>query len=150
MLQEIDDELRNVNADLVITPVGVGSFAHAVVSHYKSKDVPSAVLAVEPDTAASLWKSLTRGKVQPEETTYTTLAGLNCGTVSSISWPFLQSECKWSSLTFSPCAWPSNITIISIIRTTEAPGPLNLYHIPSCISLSFMAFTTTTWQDPWT
>ncbi|KAI1087546.1 acetylornithine deacetylase [Rostrohypoxylon terebratum] len=90
MLQEIDDELGDIIADLVIVPVGVGSFAHAVVSHYKSKDVPPAVLTVEPDTAACLWKSLARGKFQPEETTYTTLAGLNCGTVSSISWPLLK------------------------------------------------------------
>ncbi|KAI0896077.1 acetylornithine deacetylase [Annulohypoxylon nitens] len=91
MLQEIDDELGNANADLVIAPVGVGSFAHAVVSHYKRRDAPSAILTVEPDTAACLWKSLARGKVQPEETAYTTLTGLNCGTVSSISWPLLQS-----------------------------------------------------------
>ncbi|KAI0884334.1 uncharacterized protein GGS22DRAFT_165416 [Annulohypoxylon maeteangense] len=100
MLLEIDEELGDIAADLVITPVGVGSFAHAVVSHYKSKAVPSAVLAVEPDTAASLWKSLKRGKVQPEETTYTTMAGLNCGTVSSISWPLLQSGVD-ASLTIS-------------------------------------------------
>ncbi|XDG02422.1 hypothetical protein ABKA04_002037 [Annulohypoxylon sp. FPYF3050] len=100
MLQEIDDELGNANADLVIAPVGVGSFAHAVVSHYKRKDAPSAILTVEPDTAACLWKSLAKGKVQPEETTYTTLTGLNCGTVSSISWPLLQSGVD-ASLTVS-------------------------------------------------
>ncbi|KAI1458510.1 acetylornithine deacetylase [Annulohypoxylon moriforme] len=100
MLLEIDEELGDTNADLVITPVGVGSFAHSVVSHYKGKAVPSAVLAVEPDTAACLWKSLKRRAVQPEETTFTTQAGLNCGTVSSISWPLLQSGMD-ASLTIS-------------------------------------------------
>ncbi|OTA98290.1 hypothetical protein M426DRAFT_17549 [Hypoxylon sp. CI-4A] len=90
MLREVDTQLDDVHADLVVAPVGVGSFAHAVVSHYKSKETPSAVLTVEPDTAACLWKSLKRQEVKPEETNPTIMAGLNCGTVSSISWPLLR------------------------------------------------------------
>ncbi|KAL7625234.1 hypothetical protein AAE478_004449 [Parahypoxylon ruwenzoriense] len=100
MLSEIDDELGDARADLVIAPVGVGSFAHSVVSHYKSKDGPVSVLTVEPDTAACLWKSLRRGEVQAEKTTYSIMAGLDCGTVSSISWPILQSGVD-ASLTIS-------------------------------------------------
>ncbi|KAI1214725.1 acetylornithine deacetylase [Annulohypoxylon truncatum] len=100
MLQEIDEELRDTHVDLVVVPVGVGSFAHAVVSHYKSKEDLPAILTVEPDTAACLWKSFRRGKIQPEQTAYTTLAGLDCGTVSSISWPLLQSGVD-ASLTVS-------------------------------------------------
>ncbi|KAI1415393.1 tryptophan synthase beta subunit-like PLP-dependent enzyme [Hypoxylon sp. FL1857] len=100
MLREIDDELAGIHPDLVVTPVGVGSFAHAVVSHYKSKETPSAILMVEPDTAACLWKSLRRGEVQTEETTHTIMAGSNCGTVSSISWPPFQSGVD-ASLTVS-------------------------------------------------
>ncbi|OTA67268.1 acetylornithine deacetylase [Hypoxylon sp. EC38] len=100
MLREIDDALGDIHADLVIAPVGVGSFAHAVVSHYKSKETPPSILTVEPDTAACLWKSLKRGEVRTEETTHTIMAGLNCGTVSSISWPLLQSGVD-ASLTIS-------------------------------------------------
>ncbi|KAI1764942.1 acetylornithine deacetylase [Hypoxylon sp. FL1150] len=100
MLSEIDHDLQGINPDLVILPVGVGSLAHSVVSHYKSKENPPAILAVEPDTAACLWKSLRRGEVQAEQTTYTIMSGLDCGTISSISWPVLQSGVD-ASLTIS-------------------------------------------------
>ncbi|KAI2463764.1 acetylornithine deacetylase [Annulohypoxylon bovei var. microspora] len=152
MLLEIDDELGNVHADLVVTPVGVGSFAHAVVSHYKSKGVPSSVLAVEPDTAACLWKSLRRGKVQPEQTTYTTMTGLNCGTVSSISWPLLQPGLD-ASLTISDyeahtasvylkerniSAGPCGASTLAALRRLDASdkGKLGLDHNSVIVLLS--------------
>ena len=85
MMHEVDEQLGGVSADLVIAPVGVGSFAQAVVSHYKSPGRGSSKVAtVEADTSACLYKSLKGGSPDPLPFTVPTImAGLNCGTVSS-------------------------------------------------------------------
>lgn len=89
-MMEIDEQLEDQMPDLVIAPVGVGSFAQAVVSHYKAVRHHAKVLTVEPDTAACLYKSLKSGELCPIETTPTIMAGLDCGTVSSLAWPIHQ------------------------------------------------------------
>ncbi|EEP82194.1 predicted protein [Uncinocarpus reesii 1704] len=92
MLEEIDSQLahQSLTPTLVITPVGVGSLAHAVVSHCKAADPPVSVLTVEPDTAACLHTSLIAGKMTPFKTTGTIMNGLDCGTVSLTAWPTLR------------------------------------------------------------
>ncbi|KAI0409453.1 tryptophan synthase beta subunit-like PLP-dependent enzyme [Xylaria palmicola] len=90
MMLEIDEQLGGEHIDLVITPVGVGSFAQAVVSHYKGNNAPTAILTVEPDTAACFYKSLRRGEMMVGNTSPTIMAGLDCGTVSSIAWAILR------------------------------------------------------------
>jgi diaminopropionate ammonia-lyase len=50
---------------------------------------PTAVLSVEPDTAACLLASLRSGAPVSIPTAATIMAGLNCGTISSIAWPVL-------------------------------------------------------------
>ena len=98
MLHEVDKQLEGAHPNLVVAPVGVGSFAQAVVTHYKqSGRSPTAVLAVEPDTAACLWKSLQQGTNVGVETVSTIMEGMNCGMVSSISWPLLQAGVDASS-----------------------------------------------------
>lgn len=78
--------------DLVAVPVGVGSLAQAVVTHYRSR--PSghspALLSVEPVAAACVLESLTLGAPVSVATGETSMAGLNCGTPSSIAWPYLR------------------------------------------------------------
>lgn len=93
LLQEIDEALGGA-PDLVAVPVGVGSLAQAVVTHYRrpGQEHP-AVLSVEPDTAACLLTSLTRGEPATVDTADTVMAGLNCGTVSSTAWPVLRDGC---------------------------------------------------------
>jgi len=95
LLVEVDDQLAATGraADLVIVPVGVGSLAQAVVSHYRRPqlapgDAP-AVMSVEPDTAACVLTSLQRGELTSVATGSTSMAGLNCGTPSSLAWPVL-------------------------------------------------------------
>jgi threonine dehydratase len=101
MMREIDEQLGDQKADLVIAPVGVGSLAQSVVSHYKAPRQNSKVLVVEPDTAACLYKSLTKGEPVALETTGPTIMeGLDCGTVSSNAWPVLQAGID-ASLTVS-------------------------------------------------
>jgi diaminopropionate ammonia-lyase len=70
--------------------LGVGSFAHSVVAHFKSNDPTAYVATVEPTEAACLSASLNSGKIVPVETGNTIMNGMNCGTVSTIAWPFLR------------------------------------------------------------
>jgi hypothetical protein len=78
---------------MIIAPVGVGSLTQSIISYYKSSSknsAPPAVVTVEPDTAATLHKSL---KVQASlsiTTSPTIMAGLECGTLSTIAWPLLK------------------------------------------------------------
>jgi diaminopropionate ammonia-lyase len=91
---EIDEQLAMAGAgppSLVGVPVGVGSLAQAVVTHYRSgaAEPAPAVLAVEPEAASWMVPSLTRGEPVSVTTGETTMAGLNCGTPSSLAWPIL-------------------------------------------------------------
>lgn len=90
MMGEIDGQLGDQKADLVITPAGVGSLAQAVVSHYKVEGRSTKVMIVEPDTSACVYHNLRDGKVQSIETMATIMNGLNCGTVSTAAWPILK------------------------------------------------------------
>lgn len=61
---EIDEQLGEVGPDLVAIPVGVGSLAQAVVTHYRSQPGrPPVLLSVEPLTAACVLESLTADKL---------------------------------------------------------------------------------------
>ncbi|WP_433514791.1 diaminopropionate ammonia-lyase [Nonomuraea sp. CA-143628] len=91
---EIDEQLAAAGATapgLVAVPVGVGSLAQAVVTHYRGRPPVSApaLLSVEPEAAACVIESLTRGEPVSVTTGPTAMAGLNCGTPSSIAWPYL-------------------------------------------------------------
>lgn len=90
LLVEIDEHLGRA-PDLVVVPVGVGSLAQAVVAHYRRDGTRGTrILAVEPDTAATLVASLERGEPTTVDTAATVMAGLDCGTVSSLAWPVLR------------------------------------------------------------
>ncbi|MFI0822011.1 diaminopropionate ammonia-lyase [Streptomyces sp. NPDC021098] len=94
---EIDEQLTAEGVvegpDLVAVPVGVGSLAQAVVTHYRSRPTGNApaLLSVEPEAAACVLASLTSGEPVSVTTGETSMAGLNCGTPSSIAWPYLYS-----------------------------------------------------------
>ncbi|MDG4533927.1 pyridoxal-phosphate dependent enzyme [Streptomyces sp. AV19] len=77
---------------LVAVPVGVGSLAQAAVTHYRGRPngTPPALLSVEPVTAACALESLRRGRPVTVETGTTAMAGLNCGTLSGLAWPYLR------------------------------------------------------------
>ncbi|MEU9192198.1 diaminopropionate ammonia-lyase [Streptomyces hundungensis] len=93
---EIDEQLTAEGVaggpGLVVVPVGVGSLAQAVVTHYRSGPAGSApaLLSVEPRAAACVLESLRRGAPVGITTGHTSMAGLNCGTPSSIAWPHLR------------------------------------------------------------
>ncbi|MER6547541.1 diaminopropionate ammonia-lyase [Streptomyces sp. NPDC001250] len=93
---EIDEQLAALGLsegpDLVSIPVGVGSLAQAVLTHYRSRDRGGApaLLAVEPEAAACVLAGLVRGAAVSVPTGETAMAGLNCGTPSSLAWPYVQ------------------------------------------------------------
>jgi diaminopropionate ammonia-lyase len=97
MFAEMDAQLAAAGVaavDLVSVQVGVGSLAQAAVAHYRSSALAAAarprLLAVEPDTAACVLRSLADGALVSVPTDVTVMNGLNCGTPSSIAWPYLR------------------------------------------------------------
>ncbi|WP_171166975.1 diaminopropionate ammonia-lyase [Streptomyces sp. I05A-00742] len=95
LFAETDEQLAAAGAGLpglVAVPVGVGSLAQAAVTHYRSRPAgpAPALLAVEPEAATAALTSLTRGEPVTVVTGETTMAGLNCGTLSALAWPFLR------------------------------------------------------------
>lgn len=91
LLREVDEQLSDRKADLVVSPVGVGSLAQSVVMHCNKTAGGPRVLTVEPDTAACLWKSISRDDPAAIETTPTIMSGLDCGSVSTAAWPLLRA-----------------------------------------------------------
>jgi len=94
LFAELDGQLPGAGPpDLVVVPVGVGSLAQAAVAHYRGSGhgAGTALLAVEPDTAACALASLRAGRPVTVRTGHTIMAGLNCGTVSALAWPCLAS-----------------------------------------------------------
>ena len=92
LVAEVDAQLGDASPDLVVVPVGVGSLAQAVVTHYRALggQARPAVLAAEPERAAGLLASLRAGRPVTVETGATVMAGLNCGAVSAAAWPVLR------------------------------------------------------------
>jgi acetylornithine deacetylase/succinyl-diaminopimelate desuccinylase-like protein len=90
-MTEIETQLHGKHPDLIVTPVGVGSFAQAVVTHSKAAGRGTRVLSVEADTAACLWRSLSGATPVRTKTSSTIMSGMNCGTVSTTAWPILKS-----------------------------------------------------------
>lgn len=93
LLHELDDQLRAAGsgpADLLAVPVGVGSLAQAVVRHARRAPHGPVVLGVEPQTAACVLASLLAGRPVSVPTPGTVMAGLDCGTPSTLAWPYLR------------------------------------------------------------
>jgi diaminopropionate ammonia-lyase len=89
---ETDEQLAAAgaaNLDLVVVPVGVGALANAAVHHYRSGQHAPTVLTVEPDRAPAVITSLRANRPVSVTTQPTIMNGLNCGTPSSIAWPYL-------------------------------------------------------------
>ncbi len=94
LFAELDEQLAVAGIEapsLVVVPVGVGSLAQAAVAHYRSQPNPArtALLSAEPVTAACALASLRAGCAVSVPTQTTIMAGLNCGTPSSLAWPYL-------------------------------------------------------------
>jgi diaminopropionate ammonia-lyase len=96
LFAELDAQLAAAGAPvpaLVSVPTGVGSLAQAAVAHYRHAGLPAAarprLLSAEPADAACVLASLAAGSVVSVPTGVTVMNGLNCGTPSSLAWPYL-------------------------------------------------------------
>ena len=93
LFAEIDDAVT-APVGLVAVPTGVGSLLQAALQHYRRDGLAPrpAVLAVEPATAACVTASLAAGEpVTVDTSAPTSMAGLNCGTVSMTAWPLIRA-----------------------------------------------------------
>lgn len=92
MLMEIEQQLGKdeSKADVIVTPIGVGSLGTAVVRFAKSNARGVKVIAVEPEAAACLNANLREGKHFAIQTGKTIMDGMCCGTVSPTAWPILK------------------------------------------------------------
>lgn len=98
MFDEIERQVLECTGEgrinCVVTPVGVGSLAQAVVTHVSCRRklgvVNTKVVAVEPAAAACLMASLEKGEITSIETGYTICTGMCCGTLSVTGWPILR------------------------------------------------------------
>lgn len=94
LFAEIDDQLTNLGVDqpdLVAVPTGVGSLLQAALTHYRARTAPpgTAVVAVEPEHAGCIAASIAAGQPVSVPTRPTAMAGLNCGTPSTLAWPLI-------------------------------------------------------------
>jgi diaminopropionate ammonia-lyase len=143
LFAELDAQLTAAGvvsgADLVSVPVGVGSLAQAAVAHYRSSAAASRprLLSVEPGTAACVLSSLRDGALVSVPTASTVMNGLNCGTPSSLAWPYLAGgldaaiavsdadadEALASLLRSGVCAGPSGAASFAGLRAAlTGPG----------------------------
>jgi diaminopropionate ammonia-lyase len=95
LFAEVDAQLAEAGATgaaLVVIPAGVGSLAQAAITHYRSRpdSRTTALVTVEPGTAACVLASLVGGELGTIRTGETIMAGLNCGTPSMLAWPYLR------------------------------------------------------------
>lgn len=94
LFREIDSQLLETGLrepDLVLVPTGVGSLLQAALAHYRAESAPrgTAIVAVEPVSAACVAPSVDAGQPITVATGETIMSGLNCGTPSSLAWPFI-------------------------------------------------------------
>lgn len=93
MFWEIDealDAMKEGQPTHVIVQVGVGSFAEAVVRHYRTANSPVFIVGVEPDSAAGAMESVRAGKIVKVPGPHRSImAGMNCDSVSLVSWQAL-------------------------------------------------------------
>jgi diaminopropionate ammonia-lyase len=92
LFRELDGQLADLGIeqpDMVLVPTGVGSLLHAGLTHYRVRGAgaDTAVVSVEPVDAACVQASIAAGHPVSVVTGRTIMAGLNCGTVSSLAWP---------------------------------------------------------------
>ncbi|WP_104992188.1 diaminopropionate ammonia-lyase [Deinococcus sp. NW-56] len=94
IFREIDAQLRASGGrppDLVAVQMGVGALATAVVRHYRAPGREARVVGVEPTRADCVRRSLAAGQPTGAPGPHPSImAGLNCGQVSPLAWPFLR------------------------------------------------------------
>tara|TARA_Y100001970_G_scaffold279478_1_gene386915 strand:+ start:1039 stop:2172 length:1134 start_codon:yes stop_codon:yes gene_type:complete len=92
-IHEITKQTEGENIDIVFLQLGVGSWAASVVMYILDQwEKTPFFIGVEPHSANCLFESIKTGhqvSVQSEMTT--NMAGLNCGSISTLAWKILNN-----------------------------------------------------------
>ena len=92
-MHEITRQIGKEKIDVLFLQTGVGSWAASIIGYImKEWQNPPACISVEPHSANCLFESIKTGNrvsVKNDETT--TMAGLNCGSVSTLAWNILKN-----------------------------------------------------------
>ncbi len=97
LFQEMEDSLHHLpkpKIDLVFIQAGVGSFAAAGIFYYLNRygSLRPKIVIVEPNEADAILYSFQKGKIATSKGKgKTIMAGLNCGTPSSIAWNLIKN-----------------------------------------------------------
>ena len=89
---EITKQLQGQKIDVLFLQSGVGSWAASIISYFLQQweDVPF-FIGVEPYSSNCLFESMKAGhRVSVENKGTTIMAGLDCGSVSTIAWDILK------------------------------------------------------------
>ena len=89
---EISRQIKEEKIDLLFLQSGVGSWAASIINYIlKQWDTPPICVGVEPNNARCLYESIKAGdRVSFKSRNQTIMAGLDCGTVSTLAWKILK------------------------------------------------------------
>jgi len=92
-IHEITRQIGKENIDVLFLQTGVGSWAASIIGNImKEWQNPPVCISVEPHSANCLFESIKTGnRVSVENNRTTTMAGLNCGSVSTLAWNILKN-----------------------------------------------------------
>ena len=93
-MHEITSQINDRKIDLILLQTGVGSWAASIISYVLNnwEDFPL-FISVEPFSANCLFESIKAGKrVKVNNNQSTCMAGLDCGTVSTLAWQILKNS----------------------------------------------------------
>lgn len=128
LFAELDAQLAQAGVTspaLISVPAGVGSLAQAAVAHYRrgtlSISARPRLLSAEPDNAACVLASLLAGEPVSVETGVTDMNGLNCGTPSSLAWPYLRDGMD-AAIAVDDAAAAAAITALAAAGVASGPS----------------------------
>jgi diaminopropionate ammonia-lyase len=92
-IHEITRQMGKEKIDVLFLQTGVGSWAASIIGYImKEWQNPPACISVEPHSANCVFESIKIGnQVSIEKNGTTTMAGLNCGSVSTLAWNILKN-----------------------------------------------------------
>ncbi len=131
-VHEITKQIKKEKIDIILLQSGVGSWAASLIIYiYKYwKNIPL-FISVEPFTANCLFESIKVGyRVAVENDNTTIMAGLNCGSVSTLAWKILKKSLigsisisdKLTKMAMSTLAYPQSEDPLIISGESGASG----------------------------
>ena len=92
-IHEVTEQIGKEKIDILFLQTGVGSWAASIIGYImKQWQNPPLCISVEPHSANCLYESIKTGfrvSVKNDQTTF--MAGLNCGSVSTLAWNILKN-----------------------------------------------------------